>query len=65
MKRRRHTPEQIVAWRQAAMEGKVTPLTDPTNVGAERDAPAALLRSPYGLAPQRSAPLARLSRFPL
>jgi hypothetical protein len=33
------------AWRHAAQEEKVIPLTD-------RDAPAALLPSPYGLAPQ-------------
>ena len=62
------------AWRQAAKEGKVIPLTDPAkalrstgnvsfspsigqkqlepSAGVDRDAPAALLRSPYGLAPQ-------------
>jgi putative transposase len=58
--RRPHSALQMMAparfaraWRQAAMEGKVIPLTDPTSVGTERDAPAALLRSPYGLAPQR------------
>ena len=44
------------AWRQAAAEGKVIPFTDRPGSppGPDHDAPAALLRSPYGLAPQHA-----------
>jgi len=44
------------AWRQAAAEGNVIPFTDRPGSppGPDHDAPAALLRSPYGLAPQHA-----------